>query len=313
MEETSISRYDDFMKKVEAGEPYIYPENPSYRKAFLYVSPALLAFPFLFLLPILAGSFPILWDYGALIFFGLLFGVPFISIFYRFWLLYKCGVGFGFINYFSRLQISASISFLDMVLMGHEKVGDIPESSRAVEFRFAHIRSLGSTHKVLKKSIPDLSIKWIGKVEDQLGESLPSRSRSESVSYIYLVIMLFLTAYWIADFMGLLGEQSLYYSSIISFIYLIVTFSYLCIVTRTKEIGASESLVKIIEEIDMKEETKVVLESLIQVIRAKCKCPIRTFVIGEYSGLKYVDYSIKTSSELTLRAAVLLPSNDDHL
>lgn len=309
MEEVSISRYDDFMKMVEAGVPYVYSEHPSPRQALLRTSPLIIGMILTFSIPLLSLFIPGLslgfWVFVSPLLIGMILVI--LIMIHNFWRMIKQGLKISTFILFSRVQLSGAISFLDMILMGYEKTGEIPRGSRPIELKFAHIRSLGAAVGIINKIDPESGIKWENKIEEELGKEIPRRSKLTKATYILTIVIAIVSVYYIGSLMGFY-ELDPFFGFILNISYIIIFFGYLFIVTRVKEIGAPEGLIEALEKPDVKELTAEVLQSMIRVIKNKCNYPIRVFIIGDYNELRYVDHTIKTSTGITLRAAVLLPS-----
>ena len=272
-----------FMQKVEAASSVVYTENPSLKQASIWTIPFVIAISLMFFL----GSY---WIYIFIIgvFIPLSVGITNIV-----------NQRLRGVRGVSRLRLSAAISYLDMIIEGHSKIGRFKIPTQPLELSRAAMRTFGAAAFVVRKLDPEGFEEWINK--------LPRRSRLQTLDWGLgiMIVVLFAGAY--TNGFGF-GGMVMPVLALLGFVW---QFAVLCCYTpyflSTREKHSHEEIVNVISEVDINMQTKAALNKVVEVILVEGKYPLRVIVFGDYDGLTYTERHFTTSHELRLREAVLVP------
>ena len=279
------------MQKVEAANSVVYTENPSLKQASMWTIPFVIAISLMLFL----GSY---WIYMLIIgvFIPLSVGITNIV-----------NQRLRGVRGISRLGLSAAISYLDMIIEGHSKIGRFKTPTQPLELSRAAMRTFGAAAFVVRKFDPEGFEEWINNLEQRLGSRLPRRSRLQTLDWGLgiMIVVLFAGAY--TNGFGF-GGMVMPVLALLAFVW---QFAVLCCYApyflSTREKHAPEEIVKVISEVDINMQTKAALNKVVEVILVEGKYPLRVIVFGDYDGLTYTERHFTTSHELRLREAVLVP------
>jgi hypothetical protein len=176
----------------------------------------------------------------------------------------------------NRLQLGAAISFLDMIHEGYVDVGKIIEPKKPEEHIELSTAAYGSALIVLGKIDPEMKTRWSTLLREKISPHVSLWSKT----------IIRLTVY------GSIAILAVY---------------VLALILRLLELLGPNLFFLILSEPDIRMETGLALDLVIDTILSEGKHPLRLLVIGEHSELLYTGCTYRTSKDVTLREAVLIP------
>jgi len=210
----------------------------------------------------------------------------------------------------NRLLLGAAISFLDMIHEGCAEVGKIIEPKKPDEYFNLSMITYGSALVVLGKIDSEMKAKWSTLLKEKTSPHVSLWSKT----LLRLTVcgsMAILAVYYTAIALRLLEFLSpnlffliLCVSFVILIVFIIMLGAYVYIM---RDAALPTSLVEAISEPDITMETGLALDLVIETILSEGKHPLRLLVIGEHSELLYTGRTYRTSKDVTLREAVLIP------
>ena len=208
------------------------------------------------------------------------------------------------------MLLGAAISFLDMIHEGCAEVGEIIEPKKPEECFDLSMITYGSALVVLGKINPEMKAKWSTLVKEKTSPHVSLWSKTLLRLTVY-GSMAILAVYYTAIALRLLGFLSpnlffplLYVSFLMLIVFIIILGAYVYIM---RDAALPTGLVEAISEPDIRMETGLALDLVIETILSEGKHPLRLLVIGEHSELLYTGRTYRTSKDVTLREAVLIP------
>lgn len=210
----------------------------------------------------------------------------------------------------NRLQLGAAISFLDMIHEGYVDVGKIIEPKKPEEHIEFPTAAYGSALIVLGKIDPEMKQRWSTLLREKISPHVSLWSKT-LVRLTACGSMAILAVYVMASILRLLGllSPNLFFlilgvSVVMLIVFIIILGTYVHIM---RDAAPPAGVVKAISEPDIKMKTGLVLNLIIETILSEGKHPLRLLVIGEHSELLYTGRAYRTSKDITLREAVLIP------
>ena len=210
----------------------------------------------------------------------------------------------------NRLQLGAAISFLDMIHEGCAEVGKIIEPKKPEEYIELPTAAYGSALIVLGKIDSEMKTRWSTLLREKISPHVSLWLKT----FIRLTVygsMAILAVYVIASILrllGLLGPNLFFLILGVSVVILIVFVILLGVyVYIMRDAAPPTGVVEAISEPDIRMKTGLALDLVIETILSEGKHPLRLLVIGEHSELLYTGRTFRTSKDVTLREAVLIP------
>ena len=310
-----MTKQEEFLALVENGEQRVYPEKSIDEVHRIYVP------------IVLGGAIAIISEVIILIHFNslmfefvfifmvlpMLVGIILTIIAGRSVIRNEGRYGVQGIN---RNILSKAIHFLDMVHQGHADIGRVTDSPRPEELLATMTFGFGSAVYALKRIDPDLAKTWTS----TLSEKLKPEVSSKSIWFIRITIYGTLAAIpicliaWVLNIIGVASEEVFKYIVIIVGIALLILISALLVfVITTFGKEAPQGVVDALSEPQLRMDTKMALDRIIQTIREEGQYPLRVLVLGKYDDLVYTERIYKTSKDYELKAAALFPVYDSSL
>ncbi|MGY5859354.1 MAG: hypothetical protein RTU63_08285 [Candidatus Thorarchaeota archaeon] len=216
----------------------------------------------------------------------------------------------------NRKILSRAIHFLDMVHQGHADIGEVTDSPRPDELAITATIGFGSAVYAIKRIDPVLAKTWIS----TLSEKLRPESSSKSIWFIRITIFGILAAFpiifiaMILNEIGIVNEDFFKYIVIIAVVVLLSFLSALFVFVITKfDDEAPQGVLDALSEPQLRMDTEMVLDRIIQTVREEGQYPLRVLVLSKYDDLVYTERSYKTSKDYDLMVAVLFPVNNQPL
>ncbi len=216
----------------------------------------------------------------------------------------------------NRKILSRAIHFLDMVHQGHADIGSITDPPRPDELAASMTIGFGSAVYALKRIDPDLAKTWSSTLSEKLEPEVSSKLKWFIRITIYgalAAIPIALIA-WVLSVSGIVSEEVFKYIAIgvgIALIILISALLVFLISTFGKE--APQGVVDALSEPQIRMDTEMALDKIIQTIREEGQHPLRVLVLGKYDDLVYTERIYRTSKDYELKAAALFPVYDSSL
>jgi len=210
----------------------------------------------------------------------------------------------------NRLLLGAAISILDMIHEGYVEVGKIIEPKKPEEYIELPTAAYGSALIVLGKIDPEMKTRWSTLLREKISPHVSLWSKT----FLRLTVygsMAILAVYAITTILRLLGllDPNLFFLilgvSVVILIIFIILLGACAYIMR--DAALPTGLVEAISEPDIRMETGLVLDLVIETILSEGKHPLRLLVIGEHSELLYPGRTYRTSKDVTLREAFLIP------
>ncbi|MFW9976316.1 MAG: hypothetical protein ACFFDQ_13675 [Candidatus Thorarchaeota archaeon] len=210
----------------------------------------------------------------------------------------------------SRNLLSVAIMFLDMLNEGHLHTGNIIEQPSLEEYDLYSSRGFSATNLVLKKLDPgsyEIFSQFL-KEKKQASKALREKLFDYSVIFGFILIVGLIIAAFMLQSLNLISEDLtmmlLTFSTVVGILLVCIASVHL---RRKSERGPSEELERTILEPDLKTETQLTLDRLLGTLISEAEHPLRVLTIGEHDLLTYTDHTYKTSKDIILREAVLIP------
>ncbi len=211
----------------------------------------------------------------------------------------------------NRKILSKAIHFLDMVHQGHADIGRVTDSPRPDELLGTMTLGFGSAVYTLKQIDPSLAKIWTSTLKEKLKPETSSKEiwfiritiygMLASIPIILIAVVLYM--------IGVVSEEDFMYVAIVVVIALIILASVMMlrIITKYKE-DAPKGVVDALSEPQLRMDTEMALDKIIQTVREEGQHPLRVLVLGKYDNLVYTERIYKTSKDYDLKAAVLFPA-----
>ncbi|MGY5876332.1 MAG: hypothetical protein RTU30_11350 [Candidatus Thorarchaeota archaeon] len=210
----------------------------------------------------------------------------------------------------TRTMMSQAIHFLDMVQQGFADIGRVTDSPRPDELTATTTLGFGSAVYVLKRIDADLAKMWTSTLSEKLGPEISSKSiwflRITIYGTLAAIPILLITCF--LHIIGVIVEEVFKILVIIVSVTLIVLVSALIVyVIVTSNAEAPQGVLDALAEPQLRFNTEMALDRIIQAVQEEGQHPLRVLVLGEYEGLTYTKLTYTTSREHKLKAAVLFP------
>ena len=210
----------------------------------------------------------------------------------------------------NRKILSRAIHFLDMVHQGHADIGRVTDPSQPDELLATMTICFGSAVYALKRIDPELAKIW----SSTLGEKLKPEVSSKLTWFIRITIFGILAPIpvilisWTLNIVGVISEEVFKYIAIIVGVVLLILISAVIVYAITK-VGADapQGVVDALSEPQLRMDTELALDKIIQTVREEGQHPLRVLVLGKYDNLVYTERIYKTSKDYELKAAALFP------
>lgn len=210
----------------------------------------------------------------------------------------------------NRKILSRAIHFLDMVHQGHADIGSITDPPRPDELAELLTIGFGSAIYTLKRIDSDLAKTWSSTINEKLEPEVSSKSKWFIRIAIYgtLAAIPITLIVWILAVSGIVSEEVFTYIVIGVGIALLILIGALLVFVITK-FGeeAPQGVLDALSEPQVRMDTEMALDKIIQTMREEGQYPLRVLVLGEYEGLVYTERIYKTSKDYELKAAALFP------
>ena len=313
MVDSSDTRIEDFLNSIRNNESHVYAEHDwSGIKALRMLLPLLCGFA-----TTLLGAY-VMWIDHVMI-----PDNPWLRLTILFGPI-ALGTGFSFryllgqrkivkdyeVRGINRLQLGAAISFLDMIHEGYVDVGKIIEPKKPEEHIELSTAAYGSALIILGKIDPEMKTRWSTLLREKISPhvSLWSKTIIRLTVYGSIAILAVYVLALILRLLELLGPNLFFLilgvSVVIVIVFIIILGAYVYIM---REAAPPAGVVEAISEPDIRMETGLALDLVIDTILSEGKHPLRLLVIGEHSELLYTGCTYRTSKDVTLREAVLIP------
>jgi len=198
-----------------------------------------------------------------------------------------------------------------MVHQGHADVGSVTDPPRPDELAATTTFGFGSAVYALKRIDPELAKTW----SSTLSEKLKPEVSSKSTWFIRIAIYGTLAAIpiiliaWVLNMIGIVNEEVFMYIVIgVCIAFLILMCALLVFVITKFGAEAPQGVLDALSEPQVRMDTEMALDRIIQTVREEGQYPLRVLVLGDHKELVYTGRTYTTSKEHKLKAAVLLPN-----
>jgi len=310
-----MTKQEEFLALVENGEQKVYPEKSIDEAHRIYV-------------PIVLGSaITIISEVILLIHFNSLM-IDFVFIF----MILPMLVGiiltivagrsvisdegqYG-VRGVNRKILSKAIHFLDMVHQGHADIGSITDSPRPDELAASMTIGFGSAVYTLKRIDPDIAKTWSSTLSEKLNPEVSFKLKWFMRITIYgalAAIPIFLIA-GVLNMSGIVSEEVFKYIAFgICIALLILIGAMLVFMIATFREEAPQGVIDALSEPQLRMDTEMALDRIIQTVREEGQHPLRVLVLGKYDNLVYTERIYKTSKNYDLKAAAVFPVHEQSL
>ncbi len=308
-----MTKQEEFLALVENGEQKVYPEKSIDEAHRIYVP------------MVLGGAIAIISEVIHLIHFNSLL-IEFVFIFMILPILAGTiltivagrsvieNEGRYGVRGVNRKILSKAIHFLDMVHQGHADIGSVTNPPRPDELAASMTIGFGSAVYTLKRIDPDMAKTWSSTLSEKLNPEVSSKTKWFMRITIFgtlAAIPICLIA-WVLNMIGVISEELFKYIVVGVGIALIILISALLVfVITTFHEEAPQGVLDALSEPQLRMDTEMVLDRIIQTVREEGQYPLRVLVLGEYEELVYTGLTYTTSKEHKLKAAVLFPMEQE--
>ncbi len=216
----------------------------------------------------------------------------------------------------NRKMLSKAIHFLDMVHQGHADIGRITDSPRPDELLATKTFGFGSAVYALKRIDPDLAKIWTLTLKEKLKPEMASKEiwfiRITIYGMLASIPIILIAA--VLHFLGAISKEVFMYVVIVMVIAFIILASVMILRIITKyKADAPQGVIDALSEPQLRMDTEMALDKIIQTVREEGQHPLRVLVLGKYDNLVYTERIYKTSKDYELKAAALFPVHDRSL
>ncbi|MHA2432513.1 MAG: hypothetical protein ACXADO_04705 [Candidatus Thorarchaeota archaeon] len=311
MNDTSQDDLQAFMRAVESREPRVYQEEVvSVREILLIISPLLVgsAVGFVAIFRYLSTSpEPVFLSLMLSIMVPLLVGiiVMFLIVFRRESQAREYGL-----KGVSRSSLSLTILFLDMILNGYVDTGEIADLPRPEEYLRSSQRGYGTTIYTLKKLDHETGDNYADLIREKILSTMTGKERlfAKVFPFALITAAAALLVAMVSLEWSMIPEQAALVALAAGLIAAVLLMCGLGInAVRTRGEEPRPELEMAISEPDLKTQTSIALDRLLETILSEGEHPLRVLTISDYDELRYTGTTYTTEKGMTLREAVLIP------
>ncbi len=213
----------------------------------------------------------------------------------------------------NRKILSRAIHFLDMVHQGHADIGSVTDPPRPDELAASMTIGFGSAVYALKRIDPDLAKTWSSTLSEKLKPEVSFKSKWFMRITIYgaLAAIPIMLIAWVLNVSGIVSEDVFKYIAFgVGIALLILIGALLVFMITTFRAEAPQGVLDALSEPQLRMDTEMALDKIIQTVREEGQHPLRVLVLGKYDDLVYTERIYKTSKDYKLKAAAIFPSHD---